>query len=46
MKLRKMKRSMMGFSLIVAMGVSLFSIGTGVLPTVKAAERDEAGITF
>ncbi len=46
MKLRKMKRSIMGFSLIVAMGVSLFPTGTGVLPTVKAAERDEAGITF
>ncbi len=45
MKLRKMKRSMMGFSLIAALGVSFFSTGTGVLPTVKAAEREEAVTT-
>ncbi len=45
MKLRKMKRSIMGFSLIAAMGVSLFSTGTGVLPAVKAAEPEEAVTT-
>ncbi len=45
MKLRKMKRSMMGFSLIAAMGVSLFSTGTGTLPVVKAAEPEEAAAT-
>ena len=46
MRLTKTKRSIMGFSLIAVMGLSLLSTGTGVLSTVKAAEPEEAETTF
>ena len=44
MKLRKMKHSLAGFSVIATMGISLFSAGTDVLP-VKATELEETVTT-
>ena len=44
MKLRKMKHSLAGFSVIATMGISLFSAGTAVLP-VKATELEETVTT-
>ncbi len=44
MKLRKMKRGLVGFSVIAVMGISLFSAGTDVLP-VKAEELEETVTT-